>query len=137
MTIETSVNRSKRDSEGKETTLPLFFLFIKGSVENTFLIPKVINAIRLIGFTSKGNYCIYEQENRVDVIELPIRKWTNDYKKFLHEMMDGDEPDVDDITEHHTNNRVHFKIMLNKGVIHNWNYLGFERVLKLSKELST
>jgi len=52
-------------------------------------------------------------------------------------MMEGDDPDIDDLTEHHTNNRVHFKLKLNEGVLKGWNYLGFEKVLKLSKELST
>ncbi len=61
-------------------------------------------------FVSKGEYCIYEEDNRLDVIELPVKKWTKDYKNFIEEMMDDDEQPalVDDLREYHTNNRVHF-----------------------------
>jgi DNA topoisomerase-2 len=45
------------------------------------------------------------EDNCVEVLELPVGKWTRDYKEFLEGL-----EDVVDIKELHTNNRVHFQI---------------------------
>lgn len=47
----------------------------------------------------------------IEVTELPIKKWTRDYKNMLEDMMmNGDL--IDDIKEFHTDNTVKFVITL-------------------------
>ncbi len=53
-------------------------------------------------------------EDHIEISELPIKKWTRDYKTFLEEQMsskDGD-PDIKDIREYHAGNRVHFVVQM-------------------------
>jgi DNA topoisomerase-2 len=45
-------------------------------------------------------------DNELEITELPIGKWTGDYKKMLEEMAQKEE--VLDIKEYHQENRVHF-----------------------------
>ena len=62
------------------------------------------------GFVIKGKYKIIDNEY-IEITELPIRKWTRDFKNFLEECMvakDGAEPDIKDLREYHAGNRVHF-----------------------------
>ena len=42
------------------------------------------------------------------ITELPIGKWTRDYKTFLEELSEKNE--IDDIREYHQENRVHFEL---------------------------
>jgi len=37
-------------------------------------------------------------------MELPLKRWTKDYKTYLEEFMTGDRPYIDDLREYHTNN---------------------------------
>ena len=52
-----------------------------------------------------GVYNILE-EDELEITELPIGKWTRDYKTFLEELALKDE--IDEIREYHQENRVHF-----------------------------
>lgn len=51
-------------------------------------------------------------ESQLEITELPVGKWTRDYKTFLEEMAQKNE--IDDIAEYHTENRVHFVITSQK-----------------------
>ena len=65
------------------------------------------------GYTVTGKYEINEDEETIDITELPIQKWTKDYKVFLEELAgsnDKKEAELEDIKEYHSNNRVHFTI---------------------------
>ena len=70
----------------------------------------------------------------LEISELPIRKWTRDYKKFLEELAQKDE--IDKIREHHSNSHVKFvlkvpnlkKIMDEDG--------GIEKKFKLTSTIS-
>ena len=42
------------------------------------------------------------------ITEIPVKKWTNDYKKHLEEYMRMDNPFITELKEYHTENRVHF-----------------------------
>ena len=48
----------------------------------------------------------------IEITELPLRKWTRDYKNFLEKMkVKANGPFVvEDIKEHHTNDKVHFEL---------------------------
>ena len=51
-------------------------------------------------------------DTELEITELPISKWTRDYKNFLEELAQKDE--VTDIKEYHQENRVHFIIEVPK-----------------------
>lgn len=61
-----------------------------------------------------GNYEINEDGDLV-ITELPVGKWTRDYKTFLEELADSKNGEiVEDIRELHTENRVHFIVRCNQ-----------------------
>ena len=47
-----------------------------------------------------------KDDTTIEITELPIGKWTRDYKTFLEELMAKDE--IEEIREYHMENRVHF-----------------------------
>lgn len=54
-------------------------------------------------------------DHKIEVVELPVRKWTRDYKSFLEEaIMKGDW--LEDMAEFHQDNTVHFVLTLKKSV---------------------
>jgi len=63
-----------------------------------------------LGAYTESSKTIYQ------ITELPIRKWTQDYKEFLQACMPGSEKrtklNVYDIREYHTENKVHFVVRL-------------------------
>jgi len=63
------------------------------------------------GFIIKGTFNILS-EDTIEITELPIGKWTRDYKNFLEELMNPKEgePEIEDIREYHAGNRVHFVV---------------------------
>lgn len=63
------------------------------------------------GFTVTGAYEV-KDETTIEITELPIGKWTRDYKNFLEELAGKEE--IDEIREYHTENRVHFVVTVPK-----------------------
>lgn len=59
------------------------------------------------GYTFSG-VCRKLSDTQVEITELPIGKWTRDYKNFLEELAQKEE--IDDIAEYHTENRVRFVV---------------------------
>ena len=51
----------------------------------------------------------------IEVTELPVRKWTRDYKTFIEDLMQSGEL-VDDLKEFHKDNTVHFVLKLKEDV---------------------
>merc|ERR1719321_201632 len=70
----------------------------------------------------KGKYdClgVWQESARggsLEITELPLRKWTQDYKEFLQGMLPGSDKKtkvgVQDIREYHTENKVHFVLRM-------------------------
>jgi len=68
----------------------------------------------------KGQYYswghCYENDHGFEIKELPIRKWTQDYKEFLHGSLPGGEGKskftVQDVREYHTEKTVHFSLRM-------------------------
>ena len=50
-------------------------------------------------YTVTGVYEILEEEDEIEITELPIGKWTRDYKTFLEELAQKEE--IEDIREYH------------------------------------
>ena len=64
-------------------------------------------------FTVRGVYRVLEEGgDELEITELPIGKWTRDYKNFLEELATKDE--IDEIKEYHTENKVHFVLKVPK-----------------------
>lgn len=66
---------------------------------------------------SGGGYEVSGVFNRIDdewlqITDLPIKKWTSDYKKFLEDFMKEENPFITDLKEYHTENRVDFKVRI-------------------------
>ena len=93
----------------------------------------------------------------IEITELPIRKWTQDFKEMLEEMTTGtdkvsstikvrgcrhiSERDrlivFQDYEEHHTDTTVHFKIQMSEANLKAAEEEGFEKRFKMSTTLST
>lgn len=65
-------------------------------------------------FTVRGVFRILEdgEGDELEITELPISKWTRDYKNFLEELASKDE--IEEIREYHQENRLHFIIKVPK-----------------------
>ena len=60
-----------------------------------------------------GKYDILDiDEGLLEITELPLGKWTRDYKTFLEGLAQKEE--IEDIREYHKENRVHFQITVPK-----------------------
>ena len=62
-------------------------------------------------YTCTGVYNILS-ETELEITELPINRWTRDYKNFLEDLAQKDE--IEDIREYHKENRVHFILIVPK-----------------------
>lgn len=79
-------------------------------------------------------------ENTVEITELPIRKWTQDFKEMLEEMTQSTEKTqatIKDYEEHHTDTTVHFKITLSDKDMKAALDEGLEKRFKLTTSLGT
>jgi DNA topoisomerase-2 len=51
--------------------------------------------------------------------ELPINKWTRNYKNFIEEMMEK-EGDIEDMLEFHKTDSVHFELKIKEDKLKKW-----------------
>merc|ERR1719506_2280368 len=81
----------------------------------------------------------------LEITELPVRKWTQDYKEFLESLMatdtkKGDEESnhvIEDFREHHTENTVHFVVTLTPAKMREAERVGLNKVFKVRSSIST
>lgn len=87
----------------------------------------------------KGKYdvlgvCV-EKDRGIEITELPLRRWTQDYKEFLQTMLPGsDRPaklQVQDVREYHTENAVHFVVKMSEEALSSSKEQGLEKAFKL------
>merc|ERR1719382_690265 len=71
----------------------------------------------------------------LQITELPLRKWTQDYKEFLQSMMPGSDKkqklQIYDVREYHTENRVHFVVRMDSGRLKQAQNEGMEETFRL------
>ncbi|EEC47151.1 predicted protein, partial [Phaeodactylum tricornutum CCAP 1055/1] len=95
-----------------------------------------------------GSYDMLGKVERINdttiiISELPVRKWTQDYKAFLEIMLTGDGkkklPEIKDFTENHTETTVSFTIIAEKEKIDEFEKekAGLMGKFKLTGSLST
>jgi len=77
----------------------------------------------------------------LEVTELPVKKWTQDYKEsVLQAMLSTDGPgsgQIEDFKEYHTEVSVHFVITVTEAQMAAHEYIGFEKSFKLRSSIST
>lgn len=80
-------------------------------------------------------------DNTLEITELPIRKWTQDYKEFLETLIKPEDkavvPILADYKENHTDKSVHFTLQLAEGKMQELLGAGLESKFKLTTKLST
>lgn len=87
----------------------------------------------------KGEYIYDEDANTIDVIELPLQRWTSDYKKYIEEIIQDKNESrplkIDDLREYHTSRQVFFRLILASDQ-NQLNDSILEKVLKLNSSLT-
>ncbi|KAK1306769.1 DNA topoisomerase 2 [Acorus calamus] len=80
-------------------------------------------------------------ETTLRVTELPIRRWTQDYKEFLEALMTGTdkikEPFIKDYREHNDDVSVHFDVILSEENMNIARQEGLMKKFKLTTTIST
>ena len=94
----------------------------------------------VVSYTITGTYNVVD-ECTLEVTELPIRKWTQDYKEFLESMVKPEKKDeaafITDYREYHTDTTVHFVITMPAENLAQAQREGIEKKFKLSTTVST
>merc|ERR1719408_1238843 len=82
-------------------------------------------------------------EKTLEITEIPVRKWTQDYKEFLEGMMPGEKKSeesagymIEDFREYHTENTVHFTVNMTAEKMKEAEKIGLEKVFKLKTHVS-
>ncbi|KAJ6107024.1 DNA topoisomerase II eukaryotic-type [Penicillium capsulatum] len=78
-------------------------------------------------------------DNEVEITELPIRTWTQDFKDKLEEIIKAEKVPsfIKDYKDYNTHSKVHFVIQLDEKNMKNALSDGLEEKFKLSKTLAT
>lgn len=83
-------------------------------------------------------------DTTLTITELPIRKWTQNYKEFLEELMPQEgkkaeecDSTITDYKEYHTENTVHFELTLTPAKMKEVEKAGLEKTFKLKNTIST
>merc|ERR1712100_879728 len=85
-----------------------------------------------------------KDDKTIEITEIPIRKWTQDYKEFLEGMMPGEKKSeestghmIEDFREYHTENTVHFVVTLTAEKMKECEKAGLDKIFKLKSSVST
>ncbi|KAK8864520.1 hypothetical protein IAR55_001770 [Kwoniella newhampshirensis] len=79
-------------------------------------------------------------DTTLEITELPVRKWTQDFKEMLEEMTNGTDKvqaTIKDYEEHHTDKTVHFKVHMTEKNMDAAETEGFEKRFKMANTIST
>merc|ERR1719460_83658 len=140
------VNNCKRLLQGQEPE-PMHPWYAN---YNGDIIPKEKGQYDVIGKVEKTS------PTTIEIKELPIRVWTQDYKEFLQEMLpkekkvveakEGEEAppqpqdqlgedqiEIEDLREYHTENTVHFVVVLSEEMMQKAEAYGLERMFAIRK----
>lgn len=100
----------------------------------------IVKSDKNSGFAITGKYKKLA-DDLIEIIELPINKWTRDYKSFLEskwESSNEEEQVIEDIKEYHTGEQIDFVVKLKPGKLQEIEKNeGIEKFFKLGTNLST
>jgi len=77
---------------------------------------------------------------RIEVTELPVRKWTQDYKEWIMDQLqadDGKRATISEFREYHTENTVHFSLSMLPDKVAQAEGRGLEKFLHLKSTITT
>jgi len=78
---------------------------------------------------------------RLEITELPVRRWTQDYKEWLQEQLPSSAEDrkavITEVREYHTENSVHFVVSITPDKLAEAERRGLEKVFHLRSSIST
>eukprot|EP00667_Euglena_gracilis_P000253 EG_transcript_253 len=69
----------------------------------------------------------------VNITELPVEKWTEDYKNFLEELMKAEI--IHEFQQHHTDVTVDFEVQMAPETLREWRAIGLEEKFKLRSSI--
>ncbi|URE10379.1 hypothetical protein MUK42_03933 [Musa troglodytarum] len=100
------------------------------------------SATKEAGVTYTITGLIEEVDNTtLRITELPVRRWTQDYKEFLESMMTGNdkikEPFIKDYREYNDDKMVHFEVALTEENMNIARQEGLEKKFKLTTTIGT
>lgn len=79
-------------------------------------------------------------DTTLEITELPIRRWTQDYKEFLEDLLKPEDknatPFITDYREHHTDATVRFVVTLTEAKMREALAAGLEQKFKLTTRIS-
>lgn len=79
-------------------------------------------------------------DTTLEITELPVKKWTQDYKDFLEDLIKPEDknatPFISDYKEHHTDASVHFVVTLPEGKMREALSAGLHSKFKLTSKIS-
>jgi DNA topoisomerase-2 len=88
-------------------------------------------------YQSRGKF--YETDKGLEITELPLRTWTQNYKEFLQGLLPGGDgrskTQIEDFREHHTEKTVRFSLKINSEEMEHIKQRGIETIFKLSNGL--
>ncbi|XAR54371.1 DNA topoisomerase (ATP-hydrolyzing) [Bertholletia excelsa] len=106
----------------------------RGTIEKTAT-KETGNSYTVSGFIEEIN------ETTVRISELPIRRWTQDYKDFLESIMVGNDkikdPFIKDYKEYNDDTTVHFEVILSEENMNMAKQEGLLKKFKLTTTIST
>ena len=91
-------------------------------------------------FTSFGVIDVMN-DTTVEITELPVKKWTQDYKEFLESMIEGEGAAkgafIKEFQEYHTDTKAHFVVTMSAENLELAQKEGLHKKFKLTSSLST
>ena len=126
--------------------LPELLPFFNGFTGQISKDPKKKDRYNVCGIVEKTD------DNTIEVTELPVQQWTQDYKIFLEGLLTGDEkasafeskakkaapkePSIKDYKEYHTDTTVHFKISLSDAQMASAEAVGLNKKFQMEKTIA-
>ncbi|KAK9061834.1 hypothetical protein SSX86_019018 [Deinandra increscens subsp. villosa] len=92
------------------------------------------------GYTTIGVYEENEDNNSLNVTELPVRRWTQEYKEFLEAASlagKDKEPFIEEYNAHNDDTTVHFEIIMTADQMNKAKQEGLLKKFKLTTNLNT
>ena len=118
--------------EPMEPMTPWFKNFT-GSIERTVSKGDKGEAFQISGCVEEEDECTFK------ISELPVRKWTQDYKEFLEGMIKPEKGEqlVTDYKEHHTDTTVSFTVKMTESGCRKAHSVGLNKFFKMTTSCTT